>query len=450
MTSPFPDGFLWGASTAAYQIEGAAAEGGRGPSIWDTFAQTPGKVKNGDTGDTACDHYHRWREDFGIAADLGLKAYRLSVSWARLQPAGRGDLNPEAVAFYREQLADLRDKGIRSAVTLYHWDLPQVLEDEGGWPERSVAECFGDYARRTAQALGDLVDEWIPINEAWCAAFLGYHVGVHAPGRQDRTAALRAAHHLNVAHGLAVAAIREHAPAGKVGSAVILTDIEAATDKPEDVAAARLSDGGGNRLFLDPLFRGAYPEDMLAHFAPTGAFDAVLPGDMESISAPLDFVGVNHYHRFVVEADPHDEHLGNRSLPPQHAVTAFGWEIHPESLRRVLTRLSTEYTGLPVYITESGASFEDAVAADGSVDDADRVDYLDGYMRAAGRAIEQGVNLQGYFVWSLLDNFEWAEGYSKRFGIVRVDYETQRRTPKRSAEWYRDVIASNGASLNWA
>ncbi|GAA1690541.1 GH1 family beta-glucosidase [Glycomyces endophyticus] len=448
-TSPFPDGFLWGASTAAYQIEGAAAEGGRGPSIWDTFAATPGKVKNGDTGDTACDHYHRWREDFAIAADLGLKAYRLSVSWARIQPGGRGDLNPEAVAFYREQLADLRERGIRSAVTLYHWDLPQALEDEGGWPERAVAECFGDYATRTAQALGDLVDEWIPINEAWCAAFLGYHVGVHAPGRQDRTAALRAAHHLNVAHGLAVAAIREHAPAGKVGSAVIMTDIEAATDKPEDVRAARLSDGGGNRLFLDPLFRGSYPEDMLAHFAPTGAFEAVRPGDMESIAAPLDFVGVNHYHRFVVEADPADEHLGNRSLPPQHAVTAFGWEIHPESLRRVLTRLSTEYTDLPVYITESGASFEDAVAADGSVDDADRVDYLDGYMRAAGRAIEQGVNLQGYFVWSLLDNFEWAEGYSKRFGIVRVDYDTQRRTPKRSAEWYRDVIASNGASLNW-
>nr|BFF25894.1 hypothetical protein GCM10025732_38590 [Glycomyces mayteni] len=286
MTSPFPDGFLWGASTAAYQIEGAAAEGGRGPSIWDTFAATPGKVKNGDTGETACDHYHRWREDFAIAADLGLKAYRLSVSWSRLQPTGRGDLNPEAVAFYRELLADLRAKGIRSAVTLYHWDLPQVLEDEGGWPERSTAECFGDYAARTARALGDLVDEWIPINEAWCAAFLGYHAGVHAPGRQDRTAALRAAHHLNVAHGLAVAALREHAPAGKVGSAVILTDIEAASDRPEDVEAARLSDGGGNRLFLDPLFRGAYPEDMLAHFAPTGAFDAVLPGDMESISAP--------------------------------------------------------------------------------------------------------------------------------------------------------------------
>ncbi|WP_335988189.1 GH1 family beta-glucosidase [Glycomyces sp. MUSA5-2] len=447
MTSPFPDGFLWGASTAAYQIEGAAAEGGRGPSIWDTFAATPGKVKHGDTGDTACDHYHRWREDTAIAADVGLNAYRLSVSWSRLQPSGRGDLNPAAVAFYRELLADLRDKGIRSAVTLYHWDLPQVLEDEGGWPERATAERFGDYAARTARALGDLVDEWIPVNEAWCAAFLGYHAGVHAPGRQDRTAALRAAHHLNLAHGLAVAALREHAPAGKIGSAVIMTDIEAASDRPEDVRAARLSDGGGNRLFLDPLFRGAYPEDMLAHFAPTGAFDAVRPGDMETIAAPLDFVGVNHYHRFVVEADPDDAHLGNRALPPANPVTGFGWEIHPESLRRVLARLSDEYTGLPVYITESGASFEDAVAADGSVDDADRVAYLEGYMRAAGRAIEQGVNLRGYFVWSLLDNFEWAEGYSKRFGLVRVDYDTQRRTPKRSAEWYRGVIASNGASL---
>jgi beta-glucosidase len=449
-TSPFPEDFLWGASTAAYQIEGAAGEGGRGPSIWDTFSATPGKVKDGDTGEVACDHYHRWREDFAIAADLGLKAYRMSVSWARLQPRGRGDLNPVAVAFYREQLADLRAKGIRSAVTLYHWDLPQVLEDEGGWPERATAERFADYAARTAAALGDLVDEWIPINEAWCAAFLGYHAGVHAPGRRDRVAALRAAHHLNLAHGLAVAAIREHAPAGRVGSAVIMTDIEAATDKPADVEAARLSDGGGNRLFLDPLFRGSYPEDMLRHFAPTGAFDAVLPGDMETVAAPLDFVGVNHYHRFVVEADPADEHLGNRSLPPTMPVTGFGWEINPDSLRRVLERLSAEYTDLPVYITESGASFEDAVGPDGSVDDADRVDYLDGYFRAAGRAVEKGVDLRGYFVWSLLDNFEWGEGYSKRFGLVRVDYGTQERTLKRSAHWYRDVIASNGASLDWS
>ncbi|MEU6860518.1 GH1 family beta-glucosidase [Glycomyces sp. NPDC046736] len=446
-TSPFPEGFLWGASTAAYQIEGAADEGGRGPSIWDTFSATPGKTRDGDTGEVACDHYHRWREDFAIAEDLGLKAYRMSVSWARLQPTGRGDLNPEAVAFYRELLADLRDKGIRSAVTLYHWDLPQVLEDEGGWPVRSTAECFGDYAARTAAALGDLVDEWIPINEAWCAAFLGYHAGVHAPGRQDRVAALRAAHHLNVGHGLAVAAIRNAVPGAKIGSAVIMTDIEAASDEPADVEAARLSDGCGNRLFLDPLFRGEYPEDMLHHFAPTGAFDTVLPGDMELIASPLDFVGVNHYHRFTVEADPSDEHLGGRNLPPRGPVTGFDWEINPDSLRRVLERLSADYTDLPVYITESGASFEDEVSADGSVNDADRVDYLDGYFRAAGRAIEKGVNLRGYFVWSLLDNFEWGEGYSKRFGLVHIDYRTQRRTPKSSAHWYKNIIATNGAAL---
>ncbi|WP_030159392.1 GH1 family beta-glucosidase [Glycomyces sp. NRRL B-16210] len=447
--SPFPDDFLWGASTAAYQIEGAAEADGRGPSIWDTFSATPGRTFEGHTGAVACDHYHRWREDFQIAADLGLKAYRMSVSWARLQPRGRGDLNPAAVAFYREQLADLRAKGIRSAVTLYHWDLPQVLEDEGGWPERATAEAFADYAARTAAALGDLVDEWIPINEAWCAAFLGYHVGVHAPGRQDRTAALRAAHHLNVGHGLAVAAIRNAVPGAKVGSAVIMTDVEPASDSATDREAARLADGGGNRLFLDPLFKGSYPEDMLRHFAPTGAFDAVRPGDMETIAAPLDFVGVNHYHRFVIEADPSDEHLKGRALPPSGPVTSFDWEIRPDSLRRVLERLSADYTDLPVYITESGASFDDAVGADGTVDDADRVDYLDGYMKAAGRAIEKGVNLRGYFVWSLLDNFEWAEGYAKRFGLVRVDYETQRRTLKRSAEWYRDVIATGGESLSW-
>ncbi|WP_460543090.1 GH1 family beta-glucosidase [Glycomyces halotolerans] len=447
--SPFPEDFLWGASTAAYQIEGAAEADGRAPSVWDTFAAAPGKTRDGDTGAVACDHYHRWREDFAIAESIGLKAYRMSVSWARLQPSGRGELNPAAVEFYRAQLADLRSRGIKSVVTLFHWDLPQVLEDEGGWPQRATADRFADYAGRTAAALGDLVDEWIPINEAWCVSFLGHFEGVHAPGHRDLTAALRAAHHLNLGHGLAVAAIRSASPGAKVGSAVIMTDIEPASDHPADQAAAQLADGNGNRMFLDPLFRGSYPEDMVWHYRGTGAFDAVAAGDLETIAAPLDFVGVNHYHRFSIAADENDSHLGTRALPPEGPVTAFDWEISPDSIRRVLERLNAEYTDLPVYITESGACFDDEIGPDGTIDDAARIDYLDGYLRAAGAAIEKGVDLRGYFVWSLLDNFEWAEGYSKRFGLVHVDYDTQKRTPKRSADWYRGVIASGGAALNW-
>ncbi|GAB3650975.1 glycoside hydrolase family 1 protein [Glycomyces tarimensis] len=445
--SPFPEDFLWGASTAAYQIEGAAEADGRSPSIWDTFAATPGKTRDGDTGAVACDHYHRWREDFAIAEGLGLRAYRMSVSWARLQPNGRGELNPAAVDFYRAQLGDLRSRGIRPVVTLYHWDLPQALEDEGGWPERETAHRFADYAGRTAAALGDLVGDWIPVNEAWCVSFLGYHQGVHAPGRRDLAAALRAVHHLNLGHGLAVESIRAARPAARIGCSVIMTDIEPAGEGPDDLAAARLSDGNGNRMFLDPLFKGSYPEDMVAHYRHTGAFDAVAEGDLEAIAAPLDFVGVNHYHRFRIAADDGDAHLGGRGLPPEGPVTSFGWEISPDSLRRVLERVAAEYTDLPVYITENGACFDDVVGPDGAVDDAARIDYLDAYLRAAGEAIEKGVNLRGYFVWSLLDNFEWAEGYSKRFGLVHVDYETQRRTLKRSAEWYRGVIASGGASL---
>ncbi|MFG3340732.1 GH1 family beta-glucosidase [Glycomyces sp. NPDC048151] len=447
--SPFPKDFLWGASTAAYQIEGSADADGRLPSIWDTFSATPGKTRDGDTGNEACDHYRRWREDFAIAEGIGLRAYRMSVSWARLQPTGRGELNPKAVAFYREQLEDLRSRGIRPFVTLYHWDLPQVLEDEGGWPERATALMFADYAARTAEALGDLVEDWIPVNEAWCAAFLGYADGVHAPGRTDLAAALRAAHHLNLGHGLAVKAIRERQPEARVGSAVILTDIEAASDSPEDAAAARLADGSGNRLFLDPLFKGSYPEDVVAHYGPTGAFAAVEPGDMETIAAPLDFVGVNHYHHFRVAADDADARMGASNLPAQGPLTSFGWEITPDSLRRILERVHAEYTDLPVYVTESGASFDDEVGPDGTVDDQARVDYLDGYFRAAGAAVEKGVDLRGYFVWSLVDNFEWGEGYSKRFGLVHIDYRTQRRTLKRSADWYRGVIASNGADLHW-
>ncbi|HEV2871596.1 MAG TPA: GH1 family beta-glucosidase, partial [Actinomycetota bacterium] len=392
----FPAGFLWGAATAAYQIEGAATEGGRGPSIWDTFCATPGRVYRGDTGEIACDHYHRWSEDLDLIAWLGLGAYRLSLSWSRLQPAGRGPLNPAAVGFYRQLLQGLRDRGVRPFVTLYHWDMPQALEDEGGWPARDTALRFGEYAGLVGEALGDLAEDWITINEAWVAAFLGYGTGEHAPGRSDPVAALRAAHHLNLAHGLAVQALRAAGP-GRVGTTVLVADFAPASDRDEDVAAARRSDGAANRLFLDPLFRGGYPSDMLEHYAPTRAFEVVQDGDLATIQAPMDHLGINHYHHHVVAADPADPQLGARRLPPEEPTTSFGWGITPDALRRVLVRVATDYSGLPLYITESGASFDDYVDPGGRVNDVERVQYLAGYFGAAAKAIADGVDLRGYF-----------------------------------------------------
>jgi beta-glucosidase len=436
----FPDGFVWGAATAAYQIEGAAAEGGRGPSIWDTFCATPGRVYRGDDGSVACDHYHRWAEDLDLLAWLGLGAYRLSVSWARLQPDGRGPLNPAGVDFYRRVLEGLRERGVRPLVTLYHWDLPQVLEDEGGWPARETALRFGEYAGLVGAALGDLAEDWITINEAWVVSFLGYGNGEHAPGRADLGDALRAVHHLNLAHGLAVQALRAAAARPRVGTTVLLADVVPASDRDEDVAAATRMDGWSNRLFLDPLFRGGYPADMLEHYAPTGAFEVVRDGDLATVAAPMDHLGVNHYHRHRVAADPGDPHLGARQLPPEAPTTSFGWGITPDALRRVLVR-AAGYTSLPLYLTESGASFHDYVDPAGQVNDLERVDYLAGYFAAAAQAVREGVDLRGYFVWSLLDNFEWAQGYSKRFGLVFVEYGSQRRIPKASAHWYRRFIA---------
>jgi beta-glucosidase len=438
----FPAGFLWGAATAAYQIEGAADEGGRGPSIWDTFCATPGRVYRGDDGRIACDHYHRWAEDLDLIAWLGLGAYRLSLSWARLQPGGRGPLNPTGVGFYRRLLEGLAERNVRPFATLYHWDLPQVLEDEGGWPSRETALRFGEYAGLVGDALGDLVQDWITINEAWVVSFLGYGNGEHAPGRRDLADALRAAHHLNLAHGLATQALRAAGPS-RVGTTVLVADVAAASDRDEDVAAARRVDGSANRLFLDPLFRGAYPADMLEHYAPTGAFDVVRDGDLATIQAPMDHLGLNHYHHHVVAADPADPDLGARHLPPAEPTTSFGWGVTPDALRRVLVRVAGEYTRLPLYLTENGASYHDYVDPGGRVNDLERIDYLDGYFAAAARAVAEGVDLRGYFVWSLLDNFEWAQGYSKRFGLVFVDYGSQRRIPKASAHWYRERIAGH-------
>ncbi|MFD4420970.1 GH1 family beta-glucosidase [Agromyces sp. NPDC058484] len=441
-----PGDFRLGLSTAAYQIEGGVSEGGRGPSIWDTFAHTPGLTRNDDNGDVACDHYHRWESDLDLLASLEVRHYRLSVSWSRLQPIGSGELNPEAVAFYRDLLTGMRERGIRPLVTLYHWDLPQPLEDRGGWPERSTAERFADYATRTVAALGDLVDDWITLNEPWCSAFLGYHTGAHAPGRRDFDAAVAAAHHLNLAHGLAVAGIRLTAPNARVGIANIVTELRPMNDTEADRGAVVRVDAASNRVFLDPVYLGDYSASVRDTLGSALA-RVIRDGDLAKIAAPTDFAGINHYQRILVSYDPIGGPLAAREQPATPATTSFGWSVIPDSLRVVLSRVSREFTDLPVYVTENGASFDDYADPEGDVVDLDRVEYLRGYLAALIDAVRDGADIRGYYAWSFLDNFEWAEGYSKRFGVVHVDYATQRRTPKLSALWYQRLNAQRNALL---
>jgi beta-glucosidase len=443
----FPAGFAWGAATAAYQIEGAAAEGGRGPSIWDTFAHTSGRTLRGDTGDVACDHYHRWESDLDLIAELGLTAYRLSLSWSRLQPTGRGPLNQEGVTFYRRLLAALRERGVRPFVTLYHWDMPQPLEDAGGWPARVTAERFADYADLVVTELGDLAEDWITLNEPWCSAFLGYGSGKHAPGRTNDADAVAAAHHLNLAHGLAVRRMRERRPELRIGVTHIMTDVVPASTAPADLAAAARMDTNNNLMFLDPVLKGRYPDAVYALYAEHGLRPLVHDSDEQIIATPIDFLGVNHYQQVNVSHDDGDPRLRARAVPAEPTTTSLRWSVKPESLRNVLVRVAREYPPLPLYVTENGASFDDYVDHSGRVIDPERIDYLRGYLQAAAAAIGEGVDLQGYFVWSLMDNFEWAEGYSKRFGLIYVDYHTQRRTPKASAGWYRDVIARHARTV---
>ena len=438
----FPAGFRWGLATAAYQIEGGAAEGGRGPSIWDTFSHTPGLSFHGDNGDIACDHYARWESDLDLLRSLGVSDYRLSASWSRLQPLGAGPLNPQGIDFYRRVLSGLRERGIRPLVTLYHWDLPQPLEDAGGWPNRDTANRFADYAGLVLGELGDLADDWITLNEPWCSAILGYGTGAHAPGRSNDADALAAAHHLNLAHGLAVSRIREERPEVRVGITNIVTDIVPRTRAAEDLAAARRLDAGSNRLFLDPVYTGDYSAIVRETFAGLGLDDLIRPGDLDLIGQPTDFAGINHYQRVVAWHDVTAGYLEVSERPAEPATTSFGWSVIPQSLTTVLTRVADEFIRLPIYVTENGASFSDYVDPNGEVLDTERVDYLRGYIEAAGEAIAQGVDLRGYYAWSFLDNFEWAEGYSKRFGLVYVDYRTQERIPKLSAEWYRRLISA--------
>jgi beta-glucosidase len=458
----FPAGFVWGASTAAYQIEGAATEEGRTPSIWDTFSHTPGRVVGGDTGDVAVDHYHRYRDDVALMARLGLQSYRFSVSWPRVQPDGRGPANPAGLDFYRRLVDELLDHGVQPWITLYHWDLPQALEDAGGWPVRDTAARFAEYAGLVHEALGDRVTCWTTLNEPWCSAFLGYGSGEHAPGRQEPAAALRAAHHLLLGHGLAVQALRARGGSAEIGITLNLYAVSPAGTGAADADAARRIDGLANRFFLDPVLLGRYPADVVEDTRVITDFGHVRDGDLAVVSQRVDLLGINYYSRHVVAApepsaarQPYrpDAHRPASCWPGSEDVrfvlrgvprTAMDWEIDAPGLVETLRRLHTEYPSLPLYITENGAAFDDVPAADGAVPDLDRVDYLAQHLGACHQAIAAGVPLRGYFVWSLLDNFEWAWGYSRRFGLIYVDYPTQRRVPKASGLWYAEVIRRNG------
>ncbi len=447
-TITFPQGFLWGAATSSYQIEGAWNKDGKGESIWDRFSHTPGKIVDGSTGDVACDHYHRWEEDLDLMQALGLQAYRFSIAWPRILPAGRGRVNQAGLDFYDRLVDGLLARDIRPFVTLYHWDLPQALQDEGGWPARSTAEAFAEYAHMVSARLGDRVKHWITHNEPWVAAFLGYGMGMHAPGIQDFQQAVMAAHHLLLSHGWAVPLIRGNSPGARVGITLSLNDVIPASPSPQDHAAARELDGFTNRWFLDPLYGRGYPADVVQWFGRVHGvqMDFVQEGDMDAIAAPTDFLGHNYYTRTVARGS------GQGNLPPvvttdDSEFTEMGWEVAPHSLFRMLNRLHFEYQIPSIYITENGAAFPDVVDEDGHVRDPRRLAYLKAHLRAAHEAIQCGVPLHGYFVWSLMDNFEWSFGYTRRFGIVYVDFATQRRILKESGAWYRELIARHGFAL---
>ncbi|WP_078900179.1 GH1 family beta-glucosidase [Streptomyces sp. SBT349] len=446
----FPRGFFFGAATASYQIEGAHDEGGRGPSIWDTYCREPGRVADGATGDVACDHYHRYREDVALLRDLGVDSYRFSIAWPRVQPTGGGKANAEGLDFYDRLVDELLAAGISPAATLYHWDLPQALEDRGGWRVRETAERFADYTRLVVDRLGDRVPRWITLNEPFCSAFVGYAIGRHAPGAREGRGALAAAHHLLVGHGLAVRALRE-AGVREVGITLNPDRLLPATDSAADLAAVRRAETLHNEVWLDPLFAGRYPAHERETWGESADGSYRREGDLITIAAPLDFVGINYYRPITIADAPHRDadpaartavDIGvEESWRQDVRRTTMGWPVVPHTFTDLLVDLDRRYPELPpVVITENGSAEDDSVAEDGQVHDADRVAYLRDHLFALAAAVEAGVDVRGYYVWSLMDNFEWAFGYAKRFGIVRVDYDTLERLPKDSYRWYRDLI----------
>ena len=434
----FPREFIWGAAASAFQIEGATHADGRGESIWDRFCRTPGKVANGDTGDEACDHYHRWPGDLDLMSSLGLGGYRFSIAWPRVQPDGRGPANQKGLDFYRRLVEGLLERGIAPLATLYHWDLPQPLQDEGGWATRDVVDRFAEYAQLCFDALDDVVGAWVTHNEPWVTSMLGYGHGVKAPGIQDWQKAYAAAHHVLLSHGRVARAYRAGGGTGELGITLDLTQV---SGEPE---AVRRLDGHRNRWFLDAVLRGAYPPDMLELYSERiGPLDFVQNGDLREIAAPIDFLGVNFYQPAVAHLG--DGPLGVDEVRADGPRTAMGWTVEPSSLTALLLRLRRDYGAIPLRITENGSAFADPpVDGQAVVEDPERVAYLRDHIAAVERAVAEGVDVRGYYVWSLLDNFEWEHGYDSRFGIVAVDFENQRRAPKRSALWYRDLIARHG------
>ena len=447
--SVLPDGFTWGVATSAYQIEGAVGEDGRSPSIWDTFSHTAGKVAGGDTGDVACDSYHRWPEDLGLMKELGVGAYRFSIAWPRVMPDGRGPVNQAGLDHYDRLVDALLAAGITPYPTVYHWDLPQALQDRGGWANRDTAAALADYATVVAGRLGDRVTNWVTLNEPRCAAWIGHLEGRHAPGLADIDVAVPVSFHLLLGHGLATQAVRAAVPGARVGLVNVLHTCEPASDRPEDIAATARFDGHVNRWWLDPIHGRGFPADMQRVY---GVDLPEQPGDLATIATPLDFLGANYYSPAVIADDPDGPVPHAREMPPVSEPanepagvprTMLGWEIRAAGLEQVLVRLATEYGARELYVTENGSAWADDLAPDGRVHDRGRLRYLEEHLAACGRAVQRGVPLAGYFAWSLLDNFEWDYGYDARFGLVYVDYPTQQRLMKDSGRCYADIITAH-------
>jgi len=442
----FPESFLWGTATASYQIEGAYDEEGKGESIWDHFSHIPGRIYGEETGDVACDHYHRYKEDVENMKKLDLKAYRFSISWPRVIPQGKGKVNPAGLDFYDHLVDELLEADIEPFVTLYHWDLPQALQEEGGWENRDIAGYFADYTALVAHRLKDRVHHWITHNEPWVVSFLGHAFGTHAPGIMDFSCALQVSHHLLLSHGRAQEVLKNLGDENtQVGITLNLHPVYPASRREEDIKAAKRCDGHLNRWFLDPIFKGAYPPDMLEYYQ--DKIPRIFPGDMSIISRKVDFLGVNYYSRWIIKDNPKERILKLSFSKPQDAeYTDMGWEIYPQGIYEILKRVQDDYSPPAIYITENGAAFPDKLDEEGKVKDDQRISYLREHISFAHKAIEEGVRLKGYFVWSLMDNFEWAWGYSKRFGLIYMDYPTQKRIFKESAYWYKRVIENNGIS----
>ena len=434
----FPDGFLWGVASSSYQIEGAWNEDGKGESIWDRFSHTPGNIKNGDTGDIACDHYHRYTEDVALMKELGVQAYRFSISWPRVLPKGKGDANRAGLNFYRRLVDELLQSGIEPWVCLYHYDLPQALQDEGGWANPNIIQYFADYAELMARELGDIVKRWVILNEPRPIAWLGHFTGIHAPGIKNLGLALKVSHHLQLAQGKAIQTLRNVNQNFQIGTVIDINAVHPISDDEKDREAANNLDEFWNGWYINPLFKGKFP--------PLAEKIGLKPSqeDMSLIKQPLDFLGVNYYTRSLATYDPSNPVTRAKVVKKNTPTTERGWEIYPNGLYEVLMRLRTDYGNPLLYVTENGAAFEDNVVKDGKVQDDDRIAFLRDHIAAAYRAIKDGVRLNGYFVWTIIDNFEWAEGYSKRFGLVHTNYQSLKRTPKKSFYWYKQVIANNG------